>query len=477
LENKRNVRVVSKEEMMQQEAYSLQIQTIVAEKTAETGRVPLAFIDTYGCQQNVADSQSIRGLCDRMGYGVAATEKEADLIVINTCAVREHAELRVYGNIGALAHHKKKNPNLMIAVCGCMVQQPHVAEKIKKSYPHVDFVFGPQALWRFPELLYRKMTEKKRIFEISDTTGRIAEDIPVTRDDKIKAWVSIMYGCNNFCTYCIVPYVRGRERSRDPERILEDIRGLLADGYKEINLLGQNVNSYGKDADYGVNFPALLRRIDALEGDFTVRFMTSHPKDATKELIDTIAQSKHIAHQLHLPVQSGSSRILKLMNRYYDRETYLALIRYAKETIPDLTLSSDIIVGFPGETDEDFEDTISLIKEVEYSAIFSFIYSKRNGTPAAEMDDPTPAEVKSKRFDRLLETQNEIARKLQKAYVGRTMRVLVDDVSHYDDYDLAGRTDGGRLVHFKGDTSLLGTYISVKITGYTTGSLFSEQVD
>ena len=242
-----------------------------------------------------------------------------------------------------------------------------------------------------------------------------------------------MYGCNNFCTYCIVPYVRGRERSRDPERILADVRGLLADGYKEINLLGQNVNSYGKDLDCGVNFPELLRRIDALDGDFTVRFMTSHPKDATKELIDTIAASRHIAHQLHLPVQSGSSRILKLMNRYYDRETYLSLIRYAKETISDLTLSSDIIVGFPGETDEDFEDTISLIKEVEYSAIFSFIYSKRNGTPAAEMDDPTPAEVKSKRFDCLLETQNDIARTLQKAYVGRTVRILIDDESQYDD--------------------------------------------
>jgi len=477
LDNKRVSRTVSPEETAKQEAYSLQIKEYTARFIADNGRMPLAYIDTYGCQQNVADSQNIRGLCDRMGYGIAASEKEADLIVINTCAVREHAEMRVFGNIGALSHQKKKNPNLLIAVCGCMVQQPHIMEKIKKSFPHIDLVFGPQALWRFPELIYRKLTEKKRIFEISDTTGRIAEDLPIVRDDKIKAWVSVMYGCNNFCTYCIVPYVRGRERSRDPERILADVRGLLADGYKEINLLGQNVNSYGKDLDCGINFPELLRRIDALDGDFTVRFMTSHPKDATKELIDTIAASRHIAHQLHLPVQSGSSRILKLMNRYYDRETYLSLIRYAKETITDLTLSSDIIVGFPGETDADFEDTISLIKEVEYSAIFSFIYSKRNGTPAAEMDDPTPAEVKSKRFERLLETQNDIARTLQKAYVGRIVRILVDDESHYDDYDLAGRTSGGRLVHVKGDKSLLGTYINVKITGYTTGSLFSEQID
>ena len=476
MESKRISRVVTPEETAQQQAYSLEIKAHTARFAAENGRMPLAYIDTYGCQQNVADSQNIRGLCDRMGYGIAASEKEADLIVINTCAVREHAEMRVFGNIGALSHQKKKNPHLIIAVCGCMVQQPHITEKIKKSFPHIDLCFGPQALWRFPELLHRKLAEKKRIFEISDTTGRIAEDLPIVRDDSIKAWVSIMYGCNNFCTYCIVPYVRGRERSRDPERILADVKELLANGYKEINLLGQNVNSYGKDSDYGVNFPELLRRIDALDGDFTVRFMTSHPKDATKELIDTIADSRHIARQLHLPVQSGSSRILKLMNRYYDRETYLALIRYAKERIPELTLSSDIIVGFPGETDEDFEDTISLIKEVEYSAIFSFIYSKRNGTPAAQMDDPTPAEIKSARFDRLLETQNDIARTLQKTYVGKTVRILVDDESHYDDYDLAGRTSGGRLVHVKGDKSLLGTYINVKITGYTTGSLFSEQV-
>jgi len=476
LEKTRTNRTLSREETALQEEYSFRMQALLAEHAAQSGTQPKAFIDTYGCQQNVADSQSIRGLCDRMGYGVAESEKDADLIVINTCAVREHAEKRVFGNIGALSHHKKRKPALMIAVCGCMVQQPHIAEKIKKSYPHVDFVFGPQALWRFPELLYRKTTEKKRIFEISDTVGRIAEDIPVTRDDKVRAWVSVMYGCNNFCTYCIVPYVRGRERSRDPERILADIRALLADGYREINLLGQNVNSYGKDADFGVTFPELLRRIDALEGDFTVRFMTSHPKDATKELIDTIAASRHIAHQLHLPVQSGSSRILKLMNRYYDRETYLSLIRYAKEKISDLTLSSDIIVGFPGETDEDFEETISLLEEVKYNAIFSFIYSKRNGTPAAEMEDPTPAEVKSKRFDRLLETQNEIARTLQKAYVGRTMRVLVDDVSHYEDYDLAAKTDGGRLVHFCGDKSLLGSYVTVRITGCTTGSLFSELI-
>ncbi len=473
MENKK-VRVVSREEMALQEEYLLKLQTKNARETAESGRQPLAFVDTYGCQQNVADSQSIRGLLDRMGYGTAESENDADLIVINTCAVREHAEKRVFGNIGALCHKKRREPNCIIAVCGCMVQQSHIAEKIKRSFRHVDLVFGPQALWRFPELLWRKCAEKKRVFEISDAEGRIAEGIPVTRDNRVRAWVSVMYGCNNFCTYCIVPYVRGRERSRDADVILAEVRELINDGYKEINLLGQNVNSYGKDLADGIRFPELLRRIDALDGDFTVRFMTSHPKDATKELIDVIADSRHIAHQLHLPVQSGSDRILKLMNRHYDRASYMSLIEYAKKRISDLTLSSDIIVGFPGETDSDFEDTLSLIKEVKYSAVFSFIYSKRSGTPAAEMDDPTPSEVKQARFERLLETQNEIALDLQKAYVGRTMRVLVDGKSDYEDYIFSAHTDGGRLVHLNGDASLFGKYADVEITDCTTGSLFSK---
>ncbi len=474
MENTKKVRVVSREEMALQDEYCLKIQTQNARITAESGRRPLAFVDTYGCQQNVADSQSLRGLLDVMGYGIADSEKDADLIIINTCAVREHAEKRVFGNIGALCHKKRREPNCIIAVCGCMVQQPHIADKIKKSFRHVDIVFGPQALWRFPELLWRKFVEKKRVFEISDTEGRIAEDIPISRDNRIKAWVSIMYGCNNFCTYCIVPYVRGRERSRDAKCILSDIRQLIKDGYREINLLGQNVNSYGKDLEDGIRFPELLRQIDSLDGEFTVRFMTSHPKDATNELIDVIAESRHIAHQLHLPVQSGSDRILKMMNRHYDKKTYLDLIDYAKNKIPDLTLSSDIIVGFPGETNEDFEETLSLIKTVKYSAIFSFIYSKRSGTPAAEMDDPTSDEEKQARFERLLEVQNDIARNLQKSYVGRTMRVLVDGESDFDEYSLSAHTDGGRLVHLNGSSDLYGKYVNVKITDYTTGSLFSQ---
>ena len=433
------------------------------------------YIETYGCQMNVRDSETIAGLLQEMGYTPAQNKENASVILFNTCCVRDHAEKRLLANIGALKERKESDPELIIGICGCMMQQQDVAKKVMRRFPFVNFVFGTNVLWRLPELMLSALNGERLI--LTEEEGfAICEGLPARRSNPFSAFVNITFGCDNFCSYCIVPYVRGRERSRDPERILADIRALLADGYKEINLLGQNVNSYGKDADFGVTFPELLRRIDALEGDFTVRFMTSHPKDATKELIDTIAASRHIAHQLHLPVQSGSSRILKLMNRYYDRETYLSLIRYAKEKISDLTLSSDIIVGFPGETDEDFEETISLLEEVKYNAIFSFIYSKRNGTPAAEMEDPTPAEVKSKRFDRLLETQNEIARTLQKAYVGRTMRVLVDDVSHYEDYDLAAKTDGGRLVHFCGDKSLLGSYVTVRITGCTTGSLFSELI-
>ena len=440
------------------------------------GRQPLAMVDTYGCQQNEADSERLRGYLSEMGYSFTQDEFQADVIVVNTCAVREHAEMRVLGNVGALNHTKKNKPGQIIAVCGCMVQQEHMAEKIKMSYPVVDLVFGPHELWRFPELLLRVMDSHKRVFATAKDDGAVAEGIPLRRDGTVKAWLSIMYGCNNFCTYCVVPYVRGRERSRKPEDILEEARQLVKEGYKDITLLGQNVNSYGKDLGSGVDFADLLRMVNDIPGDFLIRFMTSHPKDATEKLFKTMAECEKCAHQLHLPVQSGSDRILKLMNRSYNREKYLHQVALAKRYMPDLVLTTDIIVGFPGETDEDFEDTISLCEEVRYDAMFTFIYSKRVGTPAASMPDPYTREQKQKHFDRLTEVSNRISGEKHKEYEGKTLRVLVDGETGRDEYNLSSRTNGGRLVHLKGEISLIGKFIDVKITASNTWALYGEIV-
>jgi len=442
-----------------------------SEYTAETGRTRKAFVDCYGCQQNEADSEQMRGMLLKMGYELAVDETDADVVVINTCAVREHAEMRVLGNVGALSHLKKARPDMVIAVGGCMTQQEHMAMKLKKSFPYVDIVFGTHATWRFPELLFRKLCEHKRVFDVESERGRIAEGLPVYRTDKVRGWVSIMYGCNNFCSYCIVPYVRGRERSRRADDVVRDVQQLVADDYREINLLGQNVNSYGHDLDEGVNFPELLRRIDRIPGDFVIRFMTSHPKDATRELIDTIADSEKIAHQLHLPVQSGSDRVLQAMNRRYTAASYLDLIRYARERMPDIVFTSDIIVGFPGETEEDFQQTLELVRQVRYNALFTFIYSKRKGTPAAEMEDPATDEEKQNRFERLLDVQNEISLQLHQAYVGKTIRILVDGKSTTKGYPLTGHTNGGRLVHLRGDESLIGSFAPVYIEKCSTWAL------
>ena len=440
------------------------------------GRQPLAMVDTYGCQQNEADSEKLRGYLRAMGFDFTQDEFAADVVVMNTCAVREHAETRVFGNVGALTHTKARNPNQIIAVCGCMAQQEHVAEKLKKSYRIVDLVFGPHELWRFPELLLRVMDSHKRVFATAKDDGAVAEGIPLRRDGTVKAWLSIMYGCNNFCTYCVVPYVRGRERSRTPEDILEEARQLVKEGYKDITLLGQNVNSYGKDLGSGVDFADLLRMVNDIPGDFLIRFMTSHPKDATEKLFKTMAECEKCAHQLHLPVQSGSDRILKLMNRSYNREKYLHQVALAKRYMPDLVLTTDIIVGFPGETDEDFEDTISLCEEVRYDAMFTFIYSKRVGTPAASMPDPYTREQKQKHFDRLTEVSNRISGEKHKEYEGKTLRVLVDGETGRDEYNLSSRTNGGRLVHLKGESSLIGKFIDVKITASNTWALYGEIV-
>ncbi len=437
-------------------------------------RTPTAYVETYGCQQNEADSEKLRGYLVQSGYRIVSEAEGADVVVMNTCAIREHAEQRVFGNLGALTHTKKRHPVQKIFLCGCMAGETKVSDRIRKSYPHVDGCFSTHHLWQFPEILWNVLHQKKRQFYIADEAGSIAEGIPQVRDNPLKAWVSIMYGCNNFCTYCIVPYVRGRERSRKKEDILAECRCLIENGCKEITLLGQNVNSYGKDLAEGVDFSDLLAEIAAIDGDFLIRFMTSHPRDAGKKLFDTMASSPKIAKQLHLPFQSGSSRVLKAMNRHYDREKYLEAVHYAKDVMPDLVLTSDVIVGFPGETEEEFEDTISLIEHVRYDALFTFIFSPRTGTPAATMEDPTPKEEKNRRFDRLCAVQNRISEEIHESYVGKTLRCLVDGT---DKEFLTARTEGGRLVRIEGDSSYIGSFRYITITGSTTWSLTGTLAD
>ena len=467
---KRTTPVIPAEDIQRQKEYCAQLRAL----NSRLPSPPLAYVDTYGCQQNEADSELLRGMLCEMGYEIADTDRGADVIVINTCAIRENAEKKVFGAVGQLVHAKEKNPDLIICLCGCMAQQEVVAAKIKSSYRHVDLVFGPQALWKFPELLYGVYTDRRRAFSIADEHGTIAEGLPVVRESGVKAWVSVMYGCNNFCSYCIVPYVRGRERSREADHVLAEVRSLVEAGYREITLLGQNVNSYGKDLDKPMDFADLLREIDRIPGDYLVRFMTSHPKDAGRKLFATMAECSHVARQLHLPVQSGSSRVLKAMNRGYTREQYLEKVRMVREAMPDVVLTSDIITGFPGETEAEAMETVSLIEEVRYDALFTFIYSPRPGTPAAKLPDPVSRAEKQVWFDRLLDAQNRISGELHRAYVGKTLRVLADGESGDPDWPLSSRTAGGRLVHLRGDGSLIGRYVEAKITGSNTWALFGE---
>lgn len=449
----------------------------IAEIHVRRGMSPKAMVDTFGCQQNVADSQHIMGMLEAMGCTFTDKAEDADIVVLNTCAIRDHAEKRVYGNLGALTHTKKANPEQIICLCGCMAQRPEVAEKVRKSYRHVDLVFGPQALWKFPELLYQVYTRRGRVFSVEDEHGNIAEGMPVVREGHTRAWVSIMYGCNNFCSYCIVPYVRGRERSREPEKILAEVRELAQTGYKEITLLGQNVNSYGKDLGTGYDFADLLSAIDEIEGDYLIRFMSSQPKDASFKLFDTMARCKHVAKQLHLPVQSGCDRVLKAMNRPYDRAKYLELITYARKVMPELVLTSDVIIGFPGETEQEAMETVDLVRQVEFDALFTFIFSPRPGTPAAKMDDPVSREEKQVWFDRLCKVQNEISARHHEKYIGKTLRCLVDGETDDARYLLSARTAGGRLVHLVGDKAAVGTYRDVKITDSNTWALFGEMLN
>ncbi len=464
--------VLSDADMARQREFTEKIKELHAQR----GKAVHALVDTFGCQQNVADSQHIMGMLEAMGCDFVTEPAEADIIVLNTCAIRDHAEKRVYGNLGALTHTKKANPEQIICLCGCMAQRPEVAEKVRQSYRHVDLVFGPQALWKFPELLYQVYTRRGRVFSVENEHGSIAEGMPVVREGRTRAWVSIMYGCNNFCSYCIVPYVRGRERSRDPEQIIAEVRQLAAEGYKEITLLGQNVNSYGKDLGTGYDFADLLAALDEIPGDYLIRFMSSQPKDASFKLFDTMARCSHVAKQLHLPVQSGSDRVLRAMNRPYDKARYLELITYARKVMPELVLTSDVIIGFPGETEAEAMETVALVEQVRFDALFTFIFSPRPGTPAAKMDDPVPRAEKQVWFDRLCDAQNKISEEIHAQYVGRTLRCLIDGQSDDSRWPLTARTAGGRLVHLVGDASAIGNYHDVKITDSNTWALFGEMV-
>ncbi len=435
-----------------------------------------AAVVTYGCQQNVSDSEILQGMLEKMGYTFCDKPSEADVVVFNTCAVREHAELKVYGNIGALKQVKRARPDMRIAVCGCMMQQQSVQDEIKKKYRHIDMVFGPSLIYKFPEMLYHSLLNDQKIFDRTENL-EIIENLPVKRSDNNKAWVTVMYGCNNFCTYCIVPYLRGRERSRQPQNIINEVKELIKSGYKDITLLGQNVNSYGKDLDINFDFSDLLFELNKLEGDFWIRFMTSHPKDCSKKLIDTMASCSKVCNQLHLPFQAGNDRVLSAMNRRYTSKSYLELIEYAKLKMPNITLTSDVIVGFPGESDSEFMDTVKLLKQVEFDNLFTFIYSRRSGTPAANMTEQIDDNEKSRRFDILLKALHPISKMKNDKLVGKTMRVFVESVSKTDTTVLTGKTEGGKTVDFKGDHKLIGTFTNVDITESKTWSLVGKLKD
>ncbi len=444
------------------------------------GELPLAYVMTFGCQQNEADSEKLLGLCEAMGYSACDRADDASIILVNTCAIREHAEKKALSSIGQFKKLKAQNSELLIGVCGCMVTQEHRKNEIKRSYPYVDFVFGTSSIHRLPELVWEKRELGKRLFCPEEREYLVAEGLPISRESSYRAWVSVMYGCNNFCTYCIVPYVRGRERSRRPEDIIAEVRSLIDRGYKDITLLGQNVNSYGKDAkgeDGEIyDFADLLRDIDSIDGDYVLRFMTSHPKDASDKLIEVMASSRHIAHHFHLPMQSGSDKVLSDMNRHYDRERYLSVVKKLRENMPDVTITSDIIVGFPGESDADFEATLEMLRTVKFDMTYSFIYSARKGTPAAEREDQIPDAVKSERFDRLLSLQADIALEKNKPLENKVISVLCDGPSKNNPDVFSGRNEGNKIVLFEGDESDIGKFINVKITRAETFALYGSKV-
>lgn len=465
---------VSLEEMEKQKAYTAKIRAKNDERFSLSKERLKAFSLTLGCQQNEADSERLMGMAREMGYEMTDTPENASLILVNTCAIREHAEKRALSLIGQYKHVKEKNPNLIIAVCGCMVVQEHRVSDIKMRYPYVDILLGPSLMHRLPEHIWTRSNGGKRIFDPDTDDYTVAEGMPVERQSSYRAWVSVMYGCNNFCSYCIVPYVRGRERSRRREDVLAEFKELVAKGYKDITLLGQNVNSYGKDSGFDYDFADLLAELDKVEGDYTIHFMTSHPKDATKKLVDVMSTATHIARHFHLPMQSGSDKVLKEMNRRYTFEKYIGILDYIREKMPDVTVTSDIIVGFPGESEEDFEATLGALRRARFDMIYSFQYSPRNGTPAAKMEDQIPKEVKSERFDRLLALQNEISLASNKPLEGCTLRVLCDGPSKSNENVYSGRTDGGKIVLFDGEPEQIGKFLNVKIERADTFALYGK---
>lgn len=437
---------------------------------------PKVFINTFGCQMNENDSERLLGMAIEMGYEKGETAEESDLIIFNTCCVRANAEEKVYGKLGALKKLSRENPNLIIALCGCMAQEKTVQEEIKKKYKQVNLMFGTHNIYKFPELLYKAMSGKNNIIDVWEAGGLIPEGMPIKREDNIKAWVTIMLGCNNFCSYCIVPYTRGRERSRRPNDIVDEIKKLAADGIKEITLLGQNVNSYMGVNETGetVDFSGLLELINDIDGIERIRFMTSHPKDLSMDLIQSIAKLDKVCKQIHLPVQAGSSRILKQMNRKYTKERYIELVEETRKYVPDISLSTDIIVGFPGETEEDFLETLDLVEKVRYDMAYTFLYSRRVGTPAAKSELQIDDDVKKERFDRLLELQNKISKEKNDELVGTVVEVLCEGPSKNNDDFLTGRTEGNKIVNFKGNEELIGTMVTVRITSAQTWSLDGE---
>lgn len=451
------------EEPLRQYYYIEKAKQYVEEEVKNLGRSLTFCVTTFGCQMNARDSEKLRGILNQIGYE-EAEEDEADFVIYNTCTVRENANTRVYGRLGQLKPRKKQQPHMMIGLCGCMMQEPEVIAKLKKSYSFVDIIFGTHNIYKFAELICERYEAGKMVVDIWEDTDKIVEDLPNERKYAFKSGINIMFGCNNFCSYCIVPYVRGRERSRKPEAIIREIERLVKDGVSEVMLLGQNVNSYGKTLDEPITFAELLRRIEKIEGLKRIRFMTSHPKDLSDELIEVMASSEKICKHLHLPVQSGSTRILKKMNRRYTKESYLELAEKIKKAVPDISLTTDIIVGFPGETEEDFQETLDVVRKVRYDSAFTFIYSKRTGTPAAAMEDQIPADVVKDRFDRLLSEVQSIASEVCAVHEGKDMEVLVESVSDHDASMVTGRMSNNLLVHFKGTKEMIGTYVTVHLT-------------
>lgn len=472
-ENRGSIKV-SPEEMAIQRTFIEEVKEANGAYEMNNGRKKLVFLQTFGCQMNENDSERLSGMLAEMGYMHSETQEECDLVIYNTCCVRENAELKVYGHLGALKKLKRQKPGMVIAVCGCMMQQPEVVEHIREKYRHVDLVFGTHNLYRFPELLHRALESDENIFDVGESSGQIAEGVPIERKDGVKAWLTIMYGCNNFCSYCIVPYVRGRERSRAAEDIEDEARMLARQGFKEITLLGQNVNSYGKDRPDGESFAGLLRRLDRLEGIERIRFMTSHPKDLSDELIEAIRDCRKVCRHLHLPIQSGSSRILDEMNRKYDREHYLELVRKLRSAVPDISLTTDVIVGFPGESEEDFEQTLDMLERVRFDFAFTFIYSKRTGTPAAKLQEQVSEAVKKQRFERLVAVQNRISREINDRMPGAVEEVLVEGPSKNSISTYTGRTSTNKVVNFKGGDGLAGRLVKVRIGRVGTWSLEGE---